>query len=101
MSACTCHRARSPQRLFHLVLGSHDGTAWCRFRREACASDLDTVMADGLKALDLSRPIREADMVAVRLGVTKGTPQSKICDIYFQKTRAKPRGGTAPQVHGR
>jgi hypothetical protein len=26
------------------------------------ASDLDTVMVDSLKALDLSRPIREADM---------------------------------------
>jgi hypothetical protein len=26
------------------------------------ASDLDTVMVDSLKALDLIRPIREADM---------------------------------------
>jgi hypothetical protein len=26
------------------------------------ASDLDTVMVDSLKALDLSRPIREADI---------------------------------------
>jgi hypothetical protein len=30
--------------------------------KRVLASDLDTVMADSLKALDLSRPIREADM---------------------------------------
>jgi hypothetical protein len=29
------------------------------------ASDIDTVMADGLKALDPTRPIREADMAFV------------------------------------
>src|SRR6516165_9298443 len=28
MSAWTCRRARSPQRLFHLVLGSHDGRCY-------------------------------------------------------------------------
>jgi hypothetical protein len=28
------------------------------------ASDLDTVMVDSLKALDLIRPIREADIAA-------------------------------------
>jgi hypothetical protein len=31
--------------------------------KRALASDLDTVMVDSLKALDLSRPIREADML--------------------------------------
>ena len=30
--------------------------------KRVLASDLDTVMVDSLKALDLSRPIREADM---------------------------------------
>jgi hypothetical protein len=30
--------------------------------KRALASDLDTVMVDSLKALDLSRPIREADI---------------------------------------
>jgi hypothetical protein len=62
MSAWTCRRARSPQRLFHLVLGSHDGRAWCPEGKRVLASDLDTVMVDSLKALDLIRPIREADM---------------------------------------
>jgi len=32
--------------------------------KRVLASDLDTVMVDSLKALDLSRPIREADIVA-------------------------------------
>jgi hypothetical protein len=39
---------------------------WCRFRREAGArepaSDIDTAVVDGLKALDPKRPIREADI---------------------------------------
>src|SRR6516225_8664134 len=33
-----------------------------RPRKRVLASDLDTVMVDSLKALDLIRPIREADM---------------------------------------
>ena len=37
---------------------------WCRFRREARAraDDIDTVVRDGLEALDPNRPIREADI---------------------------------------
>jgi hypothetical protein len=31
-------------------------------KKRVLASDLDTVMVDSLKALDLSRPIREADI---------------------------------------
>ena len=31
--------ARPPVRLFHLVFESHDGRAWCRFRREARARE--------------------------------------------------------------
>jgi hypothetical protein len=39
---------------------------WCRFRREARpASDIGTVMADSLKALDPRRPIREADIARI------------------------------------
>ena len=34
--------------------------------KRVLASDLDTVMVDSLKALDLSRPNREADIVATR-----------------------------------
>ena len=53
--------ARPPGRLFRLVFESHDGRAWCRFRREARArSDIDTaVVVDGLKVLDPEWPIRE------------------------------------------
>ena len=32
--------------------------------KRVLASDLDTVMVDSLKALDLIRPIREADIMA-------------------------------------
>jgi hypothetical protein len=32
--------------------------------KRVLASDLDTVMVDSLKALDLSRPIREADITS-------------------------------------
>jgi hypothetical protein len=35
--------------------------------KRVLASDLDTVMVDSLKALDLSRPIREADISAAVL----------------------------------
>ena len=36
--------------------------------KRVLASDLDTVMVDSLKALDLSRPIREADISHSSLG---------------------------------
>ena len=35
-----------------------------RPRKRVLASDLDTVMVDSLKALDLIRPIREADIAS-------------------------------------
>ena len=41
--------------------------------KRVLASDLDTVMVDSLKALDLSRPIREADISSDPSGVTSGT----------------------------
>jgi hypothetical protein len=65
MSARTCrHSARPPIRLFHLVFESHDGRALCAdsVEKHEPASDIDTVAMDGLKALDPSRPIREADI---------------------------------------
>jgi hypothetical protein len=50
--------------LCHLVLESHDGRALGADSEEKHepASDIDTAVADSLKALDLKRPIREADM---------------------------------------
>ena len=51
--------------MFRLILESHDGRglgADSEEKREP-ASVIDTVSADSLKALDLDRPIREADIV--------------------------------------
>jgi hypothetical protein len=50
--------------LCHLVLESHDGRALGADSEEKHepASDIDTAVADSLKALDLKRPIREADI---------------------------------------
>ena len=67
MSAWTCRHmtARPPERLFHLVLESHDGRAPGADSEEKHepVSDIDTVVVDSLKALDPERPIREADIV--------------------------------------
>jgi hypothetical protein len=50
--------------LFRLVLESHPGRAFCAESEEKHepVSDIDTVPVDSLKALDLNRPIREADI---------------------------------------
>ena len=66
MSAWTCRQvtARPTQRLFRLVLESHTRRAFCAESEEKHepVSDIDTVLVDSLKALDLNRPIREADI---------------------------------------
>src|SRR5262249_6339341 len=56
--------ARPPERLFHLVLESHDGRAPGADSEEKHepVSDIDTVVVDSLKALDPEWPIREADI---------------------------------------
>ena len=56
--------ARPPDRLFRLVLESHDGRAPGADSEEKHepVSDIDTVAVDSLKALDPKRPIREADI---------------------------------------
>jgi len=55
--------------LFHLVFEPHDGRALGADSEEKHepVSDIDTVVVDSLKALDLIRPIREAEVLAVRL----------------------------------
>jgi hypothetical protein len=60
--------ARSPQRLFHLVFGSHDGRALCAdsVEKHEPASDVSIAAVDSLKALDPNEPIREADIFAFR-----------------------------------
>jgi len=60
--SCRQREARSHLRLFHLVLGSHDGRALVPIPKRSAypASDLDVVVVDSLKALDPTRPIREA-----------------------------------------
>ena len=55
--------ARPPNRLFYLVLESHDGRALVPIpKRSASPRDVDTALVDSLKALDPNRPIREADI---------------------------------------
>ena len=65
MSAWTYRSSdgKAAQRLFHLVLESHDGRAPGADSEEKHepVSDIDTVVVDSLKALDPERPIREAD----------------------------------------
>ena len=53
--------ARPPDRLFRLVLESHDGRALGADSEEKHepVSDIDTVVVDSLKALDPEWPIRE------------------------------------------
>src|SRR5262249_49694436 len=55
--------ARPPKRSFHLAFESHDGRAYGADSGEKHepASDIDAAVVDGLKALDPSWPIREAD----------------------------------------
>jgi hypothetical protein len=55
---------RPRERLFYLVLESHDGRAPgadSEEKREP-VSDIDIAVADSLRVLDLKRPIREADI---------------------------------------
>src|SRR5215831_17769037 len=57
--------ARPPNRLFHLVLESHDGRALVPIPKRSTSprGDVYIAVADSLKVLDLKRPIREADFV--------------------------------------
>jgi hypothetical protein len=50
--------------LFHLVFESHDrkGLGADSEEKHEPVSDIDTIVVDGLKALDPKRPIREADI---------------------------------------
>jgi hypothetical protein len=55
--------ARPSERLFRLVLGSHDGRALVPIpKRSTSPRDIDTALMDSLKVLDPEGPIREADM---------------------------------------
>ena len=62
----TCHHltARPTQRSFRLVLEPHDGRALAPIPKKSTSprDDIDTEVVDRLKALDLNRPIREADI---------------------------------------
>jgi hypothetical protein len=64
MSAWTYLTVRPPKRWLHLVFESHDGRALVPIPKRSTSprGDIDTVVIDSLKALDLERPIREADM---------------------------------------
>jgi hypothetical protein len=58
---------KADPKMFRLVLESHTGRAFCAESEEKHepVSDIDTVLVDSLKALDLNRPIREADIALV------------------------------------
>ena len=51
-------------RSLHLVFESHDGRALVPIPKRSTSprGDIATLVVDSLKALDLERPIREADM---------------------------------------
>jgi hypothetical protein len=61
MSAWTYLTVRPPKRWLHLVFESHDGRALVPIPKRSTSprGDIDTVVIDSLKALDLERPIRE------------------------------------------
>src|SRR3974377_2123816 len=65
MSAWTCRPARSPERSFHLVFESHDGTAHVPIPERSTSPRVTSTLpvVDSLNALDPNRPIREADIV--------------------------------------
>ena len=67
--------ARPTNRLFRLVLESHDGRAPGADSEEKHepVSDIDTVAVDSLKALDPKRPIREADIARLRISANVGS----------------------------
>jgi hypothetical protein len=63
--------ARSPQRLFHLVFGPHDGTAYVPIPERSTSPRvmLRPAVVDSLKVLDPNRPIREADFTMLPINV--------------------------------
>src|ERR1700740_2702708 len=56
--------ARSPERSFHLVFESHDGTAYVPIPERSTSLRVTSTLpvVDSLNALDPNRPIREADI---------------------------------------
>src|SRR5262245_9397297 len=90
--------ARPPERLFHLVLESHDGRAPSADSEEKHepASDIDTVVVDSLKALDPEWPIREAD-IARRHRHVRFVPQA----VVSRCNNVKPKITRSPRRRGR
>jgi hypothetical protein len=64
--------------------------------KRVLASDLDTVMVDSLKALDLSRPIREADITTFRLGYFQSASLTR-----YDATPQPGRGNETARVYRR
>jgi hypothetical protein len=90
---------RPRERLFYLVLESHDGRAPgadSEEKREP-VSDIDIAVADSLRVLDLKRPIREADIREPLLGANRVlTRRSKKPPLFDQFVGHKQRWGEAP-----
>src|SRR5262245_32219751 len=59
---------RPPKRSFHLVFESHDGRALVPIPKRSTSPWATSTLSgvDSLKALDLKRPIREADVTPCR-----------------------------------
>src|SRR6516165_67855 len=80
--------ARPPQRLFHLVLGSHNGRALVPIpKRSANPWEASTLQClDSLKVLDPNRPIREADITRtcadVCFWVTSGSRAADFSEVH-------------------
>src|SRR5262249_13576225 len=97
--------ARPPERLFHLVLESHDGRAPGADSEEKHepVSDIDTVVVDSLKALDPEWPIREAD-IDRRDGYVRFVPEPAVSNRSKEQAIRSPRrraAGTTPEWSGR
>jgi hypothetical protein len=94
--SCRQREARSHLRLFHLVLGSHDGRALVPIPKRSAypASDLDVVVVDSLKALDPNRPIREVGHVDARNETLAASSKGiHVFCLYRAARRAKPHVG--------
>src|SRR5262249_41971392 len=96
--------ARSPKRLFHLVFESHDGRALVPSpkRSESPASDIDTGVVDGLKALDPEWPIREADIEGLKSRsaavAARRSPEARARFALTHRWPRSDRGHLATQV---
>ena len=85
---------RPPERLFRLVLETHDGRAPGADSEEKHepVSDIDTVVMDSLKALDPEWPIREADIARAFMSTR---PSTTLADSVYAAIPPGPIVGSS------